>query len=377
METDTENSCYHQTSFLDEKGSLKTMKIPVVQELARQGLKHLPDRFKRLDSTTFSHQVFEEMPSVNLAILKEGSKSMMVRAEELAKLADAARSLGVFLIKDHGIPLEVLDGARDVVKCFFELPFSEKKACVGTYSDMDNMGYGQNYVKSEDQALDWIDRLTFRAVPPVEDDERLRVWPLKPTNFREAMQRYVGEARVVMNFLLVALAEALMIENHHVFLKYFHPIESEIKVRVNYYPPCPRPDLAIGLNQHSDPCALTILTQFGSTQQGLQVLNNKNQTWLTISSWPQDQLLVVIGDLFEIMSNGLVHSAWHRVLTQKDVERGSIALFYSPPPTTRIEPVAAEEEETYKKVVVEDYVRHYYKVSPTMEKIAINFSKVN
>ncbi|KAI9101419.1 hypothetical protein K1719_023901 [Acacia pycnantha] len=345
METDTENSCYHQTSFLDEKGSLKTMKVPVVQELARQGLKNLPDRFKRPDSTTFAHQVFEEMPSVNLATLKEGSKSMMVRAEELAKLADAARRL-------------------------------EKKACVGTYSDIDNMGYGRNYVKSEDQALDWIDRLTFRAVPPVEDDERLRVWPLKPTNFREAMQRYVGEARVVMDFLLVALAEALSIENHHVFLKYFHPTESEIKVRVNYYPPCPRPDLAIGLNQHSDASALTILTQFSSTQRGLQVLNNRNQTWLTVSSWPQDQLLVVVGDLLEIMSNGLVHSAWHRVITHRDVERGSIALFYNPPPRTLIEPVAAEEEETYKKVVVEDYVRHYYKVSPTLEKIAINFAKV-
>ncbi|XP_028770423.1 S-norcoclaurine synthase 1 [Neltuma alba] len=372
METYNENSCYHQTSFLDEKGRLRTVKVPVVQELARQGLKHLPDRFKRPDSTAFAHHVFEEIPSVNLATLKEGSESM-VRAEELAKLADAARGLGVFLIVDHGVPLEVVDGARDVVKSFFKLPFPEKKACVGTYSEIDNMGYGRNFVKSEDQALDWIDRLTFRVAPPLEDDEGLRVWPLKPTNFREAMERYAREARGVMDFLLVALAEALSIESHDVFLKYFHPTDSEIKARVNYYPPCPSPELAMGLNQHSDASALTILAQFGSSQ-GLQVLN-KDQTWITIS-WPQDQLLVVVGDLLEIMSNGLVHSTWHRAITNRSAERGSIALFYSPPPRTLIEPVAAEEE-TYGEVVVEDYLRHYYKVVPTMEKIAINFAKVN
>lgn len=370
MEADKENSCYHQTSFLDEKGKLRTVKIPVVQELARQGLQHLPERFKRPDFPC-AHHVFEEIPTVNLATLKEGSGSV-VRAEELAKLTDAARGLGLFLIVDHGIPLEVVDGAKDVVRRFFDLSFSEKKACVGTYGDIDNMGYGRNFVKSE-EALDWTDRLTLRAVPSIGHDEGLHVWPLKPTNFREAMERYVGEARGVMDYLLVALAEALSIESHDVFLKYFHPTDSEIKVRVNYYPPCPRPDLAIGINQHSDASALTILAQFGSSQ-GLQVLN-KDQTWLTVS-WPQDQLLVVTGDLLEIMSNGLVHSTWHRAITHRDVERGSIALFYTPPPRTLIEPVATEEE-TYRKVVVEDYLRHYYKVTPTREKLAINFAKVN
>lgn len=184
-----------------------------------------------------------------------------------------------------------------------------------------------------------------------------------------------------MDFLLVALAEALSLETDDAFLKYFHPKHSEIKVRINYYPPCPTPDQALGLNPHSDLSALSILTQFGSNQ-GLQVLN-KDQTWVTVS-WPQDHFLVIIGDLLEIMSNGLVQSAWHRVVTHRDEERGSIALFYCPPPRTLIEPIAAiegeeEEEEkvAYKKVVVEDYVRHYYKVTPCLEKIAINFAKVN
>lgn len=194
------------------------------------------------------------------------------------------------------------------------------------------------------------------------------------------MERYVEEARALMDFLLVALAEALSLQNYHAFLQYFHPQHSEIKVRVNYYPPCPEPHLALGLNPHSDSSALTLLTQFGSSR-GLQVLSKDRTTWLALA-WPQDHMLVIIGDLLEIMSNGIVQSAWHRVVTHKDEERGSIALFYSPPPKTRIQPVdIAEDEERgggggYKEVVVEDYVRHFYRVTPTMDKVAINFAKV-
>ncbi|KAF7840726.1 protein SRG1-like [Senna tora] len=536
--------CFHETTFLDENENLRTLKIPVVQELARQGLNHLPQRFKMMMPThTHTHHhddvvVHDILPTISLAKLKDGPDE----AEESLRLAGAARGLGAFLIVDHGVPWEVVEGARQVVRGFFELSFQEKKDCVGSYGGYDNMGYGRNYIKCEDQAVEWIDRLTVRAIPPIGEDEGLHVWPLKPHNFREAMEKYVEEARGVMDFLLVALAESLSLENHHVFLNYFHPKHSEIKgsdpkrcgtwvhcfvllpstknpkpivtledddeeggynkVVVdeyvkNYYkvsptldkiainfakgggtvvraeelrrlggvarglvvegarevvrgffelsfeekkecvgrnnggevdnmgygrnfvkgcedegldwidrltmralPPLPlqqddddegklhawprKPnnfreaieryveearkvmDLllvslaeALSLENHD-----VFLNYFHPTQS-LQVLN-KDQTWVTVS-WPQDHLLVIIGDLLEIMSNGLLQSTWHRVVTQRDVERGSIALFYCPPPKTLIQPIVItseddhHEEEAYKKVVVEDYVGHYYK----------------
>lgn len=46
-----------------------------------------------------------------------------------------------------------------------------------------------------------------------------------------------------------------------------------------------------------------------------------------------------VGDLLEIMSNGMFRSPWHRVVTQMDVERFSVALFYNPSPRTQIEPI--------------------------------------
>lgn len=63
---------------------------------------------------------------------------------------------------------------------------------------------------------------------------------------RHAIEQYVAEARAILNNLLDALAEALLLERH-AFLQNFDPNESEINVRVNYYPPCPRPDLALGI----------------------------------------------------------------------------------------------------------------------------------
>lgn len=187
------------------------------------------------------------------------------------------------------------------------------------------------------------------------------------------MERYVEEARKVCNHLLEALAESLSLEKH-VFLQNFDSKKSEINLRVNYYPPCPRPDLSLGITPHSDGSGLTFLTQFGATG-GLQVL--KDNKWVTVP-WPQNTLLVGVGDFLEIMSNGRLRSPWHRVATLADVERISVTLFYNPPSQAEIEPVNDEGlgNKSYKKVIVGEYMRNYYKISPTIDKVAINFAKI-
>ncbi|KAK0582996.1 hypothetical protein LWI29_032127 [Acer saccharum] len=75
------------------------------------------------------------------------------------------------------------------------------------------------------------------------------------------------------------------------------------------------------------------------------------------------------------MSNGRLKSPWHRVVTQMNVERFSVALFYNPPSRTEIEPEPIEdlvpEDGGFKKVVVSDYLQHLYAISPTKEKQGI------
>ncbi|KAI8025776.1 putative 2-oxoglutarate/Fe(II)-dependent dioxygenase [Camellia lanceoleosa] len=335
---------FHETKFIDQNGHLRTTRVPVVQELALKGLKDLPKRFISLkpdspllvptscvqdgsDSSETLH------PPIDVAKLRYHGLGSEGRTQELARLASVVKEMGMFLIVNHGIECCVLEDVKDVVKGFFGLSFEEKRESVGTYMDVDNMGYGRNFVKSEDQPLDWIDRLTMKAAPKDATDGLL-VWPQKPPNFRQVMEKYVEEARKVCNDLLVALAEALSLENH-AFLQNFDHKKSEINVRVNYYPPCPRPDLALGLTPHTDGSALTFLMQFRSAS-GLQVL--RDLKWVAVP-WPADVLLVSVGDLLEIMSGGRLKSPWHRVVTQMDVERFSISLFYNPPVQAEIEPV--------------------------------------
>ncbi|KAK9286789.1 hypothetical protein L1049_015194 [Liquidambar formosana] len=169
---------------MDKDGQLRTSKVPVVQELARQGLNYLPERFIRVhpaDHPTVSPPSVGEdsvtLPSISVAKLRGGS------SQELARLASGAKEWGMFLIMDHGIPSCVLHAVKDVVKGFFGLSFKEKKASVGSYASVDNMGYGRNFVKSEDQPLDWIDRLTMKAAPKGFGDGLL-VWPQRPPDFR-------------------------------------------------------------------------------------------------------------------------------------------------------------------------------------------------
>ena len=183
------------------------------------------------------------------------------------------------------------------------------------------------------------------------------------------------KSRKVLDGLLQDLAESLSLDKN-AFLQQFEPKQSEIKVRVNYYPPCPRPDLALGIMPHSDASGLTLLLEFGATS-ALQV--QKDKFWTTLKLPNDNSLLVNIGDLVEIISNGMLKSPWHQVRTQLDVERFSLAYFYNPPAKSKIGPVVggdSSSEEIYKKVVVEDYVSNYYKISPTTSKEAIMYAKI-
>ncbi|KAL9247871.1 hypothetical protein vseg_021254 [Gypsophila vaccaria] len=373
----TPQDSYHEATITDEHGSSTTVRVPMVQELARQGVQDIPNMFLRPHSdsiTTNKSCSPQDFPSVNLAALRATSRHEE-RARELQKLARGAAEWGMVLVSDHGIPGPLLGEVKEVVKKFFGLSIDEKRKCVGTYASTDNMGYGRNYVKSRDQIFEWVDRLTMVAAPKASTNG-LHVWPLHPHNFRDVIEQYVEEARNVGDQLLQALAEALSL-HENAFLRYFDPETSEIKVRINCYPPCPNPKSTLGLNPHSDPSALSLLIQIYNSG-GLQAMHKDEKVWRTIP-WPTDAFLVIIGDILEIMSNGRVYSGLHRAITQPDVERISVALFYIPATTTEIEPQKKEhsDDDEYKKVVVGDYVQHYYKVSPAYGKgPTLKFAKV-
>ncbi|KNA24684.1 hypothetical protein SOVF_012660, partial [Spinacia oleracea] len=191
----------------------------------------------------------------------------------------------------------------------------------------------------------------------------------------EVIESYAEKATELVDDILEALAEALSLDEK-AFVKYFDPKSREINARINYYPPCPKPKLTMGLSPHTDATILTLLMQF-DISGGLQVMHKDKNIWFSVP-WPNDALLVNVGDLLEIMSNGKVQSSWHRAVTQVDLERFSLALFFNPPLSMEIEPIKSDDSSDYeyKKVVVGDYLQHLYKVSPTLSKVAIKYAMV-
>lgn len=81
-------------------------------------------------------------------------------------------------------------------------------------------------------------------------------------------------------------------------------------MRMNYYPPCPQPELVAGFSPHSDAAALTVLLQVNETD-GLQI--HKDGIWIPISPVP-GAFIMNTGDIFEVLRfysshfNIIIHS---------------------------------------------------------------------
>ena len=108
------------------------------------------------------------------------------------------------------------------------------------------------------------------------------------------MEVYSREVRKLCQSLLKHIALGLGLKGD-VFEKMFGVAVQAI--RMNYYPPCSRPDLVLGLSPHSDGSALTVLQQAKGSPGGLQIL--KDKTWVPVQLIP-NALVINIGDTIEV-----------------------------------------------------------------------------
>lgn len=82
-------------------------------------------------------------------------------------------------IINHGAD-GVLTKMKAAVVDFFDLPLLEKKKYAMAANDL--QGYGQGYVVSEDQKLDWNDLLFLITLPP--NFRNIKYWPLTIPGFK-------------------------------------------------------------------------------------------------------------------------------------------------------------------------------------------------
>lgn len=70
---------------------------------------------------------------------------------------------------NHGINPSTLEKVKISVEEFFSLPMKEKKKFWQNQGDLE--GYGQNFVVSEEQKLEWAEGTSSREVPSL-----LAIW---------------------------------------------------------------------------------------------------------------------------------------------------------------------------------------------------------
>jgi len=99
---------------------------------------------------------------------------------------------------------------------------------------------------------------------------------------------------------LISLSLGLPKERFHDYFK-----EQMSFFRINRYPPCPRPDLALGVGHHKDADVISLLAQ--DDVGGLQVSRRSDGVWFPIRPVP-NALVINIGNCMEvIISLNLCH----------------------------------------------------------------------
>ncbi|KAM3284797.1 hypothetical protein P3S67_023596 [Capsicum chacoense] len=294
-----------------------SLKVPNVQELAKQTLAAVPPRYIRDDIENQSYNSSMLLPQIPIIDMK---KLLQIGDDdELKKLHLACKERGFFQLVNHEVSLSLVEKVKSEIKAFFDLPMEEKKKF--EQQEGDSEGYGQAFVVSEEQKLDWADILYMITLPTILRKPHL--FPMLPIALRNALEQYSAELKKLAMKILYKMANALGMQDEDINILFEEGLQM---MRINYYPPCPQPELVMGLCPHSDSVGLTILLQV-SEVEGLQI--KKNGAWIPVTPLP-DAFVVNIGDSLEIVTNGIYKSIEHRAVVNEDKERISIATFFSP-----------------------------------------------
>ncbi|KAL4187020.1 hypothetical protein AMTRI_Chr09g37020 [Amborella trichopoda] len=285
----------------------------------------VPQRYIRpvCDRANLTQVHYAECPvsSIDLQSLQGPHRTLI-----LNQIAHACQNDGLFQVVNHGIPEGVIENMMQVSRDFFRLPEFEK---MKNFSDdpSKTMRLSTSFNMKRESVHNWRDYLRLHCYPLQDFTDE---WPSNPTSFRGCVSEYCTMVRGLVLRLLEAISESLGLEGDY--------IEKALgkqgqHMAINYYPPCPEPELTYGLPGHTDPNALTILLQ--DQVPGLQVL--KDGKWVAVDPIP-NSFVVNVGDQIQVISNGRYKSAIHRAVVNNEKERISVPTFYCPSDDAIISP---------------------------------------
>lgn len=263
------------------------------------------------------------VPPIDLGEFLSGDSIAVSRATTIAN--EACKRHGFFLVVNHGVDSKLLAEAHKAMDFFFRMPLSQKQRAQRKKGD--HCGYASSFVGRFSTKLPWKETLSFQYSADEEASNMVENYFLSVLGieFREFGRVYQDYCKAMSNLslgIMELVGMSLGVERSY-FREFFKGNDSIM--RLNYYPPCSKPNLTLGTGPHCDPTSLTILHQ--DNVGGLEVF--VDQKWHSITPNPE-AFVVNIGDTFMALSNGIYKSCLHRAVVNSETPRKSLAFFLCP-----------------------------------------------
>lgn len=271
------------------------------------------------------------LPILDLRDFTEGTKNQ--RDQFVLRLRETAHDIGFFYLRGLNINTTAKNQLFSLSRQFFNLSFKEKVAL-----DMSNSPHFRGYTREGEEltrgAYDWREQLDVGAerevLPCLPHDpawKRLQgpnQWPAQLPGLKPALLQLQETFTQASLHVLRALSLALG-QDETAFVQAFAdtPVQH---MKVIRYPGRLSSHSQQGVGAHKDSGCLTFVLQH--QQQGLQV--HHQGAWVDVHPI-EDTVVVNLGEVLEILTNGYLRATLHRVQSPAlGQDRLSIAFFLSP-----------------------------------------------
>ncbi|MEO9338809.1 isopenicillin N synthase family oxygenase [Mesorhizobium sp. SB112] len=269
------------------------------------------------------------VPILDLARFDQGASE---RRLFLADLRSAARDVGFFYLAGHGIPHSEIHDVLSASRHFFALPEAEKLAIEMVYSSQFR-GYtraGGEFTKGK---VDWREQLDIgverdaieqkNGIPAWTRLQGPNQWPSALPALKPALLAW--QARVTDVAIRLLKAFALALDQAEDAFDPIYADQPNHRMKIVRYPGRDSIEDDQGVGAHKDGGFLTLLLQ--DEHKGLQV--EYDGEWIDVDPI-YGTLVVNIGELLELASDGFLRATVHRVLTPPTgTDRISVPFFFS------------------------------------------------
>ena len=244
------------------------------------------------------------------------------------KLGQSFVDYGFAIVRDHGVPQELIDRAEAKAKALFALPDEVKRNYLipGGGGARGYTAFGVETAKgaaAHDLKEFWHVGRELAAGHKYRDVMGDNVWPAEVPGFKETFLELYETFDAVGLKVLGAIARFLKVDED-----YFADTvrDGNSVLRMLHYPPQKEPTgNHIRAGAHEDINTITLL--LGAEEAGLE-LKTRDGRWLPVSP-KKGELVVNIGDMLQRLTNGKLRSTSHRVVNPAP-ERASHARYSMP-----------------------------------------------